>query len=159
MPISSFFDYPEGDSNEKDDTPPFLAHWGDEEWDALLAHVKMKTFKAGETVLAAGDMDPSLYLLGEGRLEVLGSGKGPGRRIALLDVGAVVGELVFLDGKPRSADVRAVTEGRMMGLSPDDFKLFSGKRPDLARDFLLDLGRILSLRLRETTALALAGRF
>ena len=84
MPISSFFDYPEGESVEKDDTPTFLAHWGDDEWDALLAHVKVKTFKAGEVVLAAGDKDPSLYLLGEGRLEVLGAGKGPGRRLALL---------------------------------------------------------------------------
>jgi CRP-like cAMP-binding protein len=65
--------------------------------------------------------------------------------------GTVVGEQTFLDGRPRSATIRALTDGALVRLSRESFDVLSAREPELARAILLDLGRILSLRLRRTT--------
>ena len=52
----------------------------------------------------------------------------------------------------------ALTEGELYGITPDAFEIRAVRHPDIARLALLDLGRILSLRLREMTTLALRGR-
>jgi CRP-like cAMP-binding protein len=50
--------------------------------------------------------------------------------------------------------VRALTDGELRSLTPEAFEVLAAREPDLARRVLLDLGRILSLRLRATSALA-----
>jgi CRP/FNR family cyclic AMP-dependent transcriptional regulator len=70
----------------------------------------------------------------------------------------VVGEQSFLDHQPRSTSIRALTEGEVFRLSREKFLVFSAREPALARDLLLDLGRIVSLRLRDTTRFLAQGR-
>lgn len=53
--------------------------------------------------------------------------------------------------------IRAVTDGEMLRLGFDSFEALAAREPILARDLLLDLGRILAVRLRQTTSLV-AGR-
>ena len=45
----------------------------------------------------------------------------------------------------------AVTDGELLCLTNDQFKQLSDREPVLARDLLFALGRVLSLRLRNTT--------
>ncbi|MCA1671302.1 MAG: cyclic nucleotide-binding domain-containing protein [Actinobacteria bacterium] len=75
-----------------------------------------------------------------------------------MGLGSVFGELSFFDGRPRSALVRAVTDGQLLRLSFDAFEVLSAKEPVLARSVLLDLGRILAARLRSTQAFMTTGR-
>ena len=65
--------------------------------------------------------------------------------------GSVIGEQSFFDGQPRSANVWAVTDGELLCLTGDQFRVLSDSEPVLARDLLFALGRVLSLRLRNTT--------
>ena len=67
--------------------------------------------------------------------------------------GAVFGEQAFMDGKPRSANVVAVTDGQVLVLTPEGFQQILETEPKVASQILFDLGRILSLRLRQTTFL------
>jgi CRP-like cAMP-binding protein len=59
-----------------------------------------------------------------------------------------LGEGAFLDGAPRAVSVQAMSEGEMLRLSYDGFEALSARNPALGREILMDLGRILSARLR-----------
>jgi CRP/FNR family transcriptional regulator, cyclic AMP receptor protein len=65
---------------------------------------------------------------------------------------AVLGELAFLDGEPRSATLQAVSDVEVARISPEAFRRLSDEQPTLALAILADLGRVLALRLRLATA-------
>ena len=62
---------------------------------------------------------------------------------------SVTGEMAFLDGRPRAATIRALTDGDLLRLSFEAFEALSARHPELGRAILLDLGRILAARLRQ----------
>ena len=133
-----------------------LPDWDDSHWDKLLAHTDRQFGNAGEVVIGSREADRTLYILIDGQLEVLSP---QGHSIASIDARSVIGEQLFLDGLPRSADVVAVTDVALSRLSLTAFDAFAAEEPELGRDFLFDLARILSLRLRDTTELALRFRW
>ena len=155
MAVPGFFDYATPDTPRPDrDELLFLAGRTDADWARLLAGTQTRRFRAGEVLVRAGELDPSLYILTEGRVEVVVLGRG-GRsehQLATFGPGSVVGELAFLDGRPRSAGNRALTDGAMLRLSREAFDQLAARDAELARAILLDLGRILALRLRLLTA-------
>ena len=152
----SFFDYP-GEPPAGRSTARLLADATDGEWAELLKHTRYQRFGPGDTVVAAGAEEQSLYLVLEGELEVLvPHGRRGYRRIASIDTGSVIGELSFFDGAARSALVRAVTPALLAELSPADFNTLAAANPSLARRLLFDLGRILALRLRAVQEASLA---
>ena len=59
-----------------------------------------------------------------------------------------MGELAFFDGSPRSATLDAVTDVQVVRIDADAFQRLSEAEPALAQQMLLDLARILALRLR-----------
>lgn len=154
--MKGFFDY-EG-TGEGSEPLDFLTAFGSDDWEALLAHTQTERFDAGHVVLPFGGRDRALYIIGEGMVEVVIGQPPRTMRIATCNEGDVFGEQVFLDGEERSAEVRALTAVRVIKLPFEAFEAFAAHYPDLARVFLLDLGRIISLRLRATNALVLARR-
>ena len=150
MSFSSFFNYPIKDSDDEPNDYIFLPDWSNDEWGKLLKHCQTQLFERDKVVIKAGEAENSLYILTFGTLEVLMEQRGQTRRLASIQSGSVVGEQSFLDGKPRSASIRAASECQLLRLSRDSFDIFAAREPSLARAFLFDLGRILSLRLRST---------
>jgi CRP/FNR family cyclic AMP-dependent transcriptional regulator len=150
MSFSSFFNYPIKDSDDEPSDYVFLPNWSNDEWGKLLKHSQTQLFEQGKLVIKAGEVENSLYILAFGTLEVLMEQRGQSRRLASIQSGSVVGEQSFLDGRPRSASIRAASECQVLRLSRESFDIFAAREPSLARAFLFDLGRILSLRLRST---------
>ena len=97
-------------------------------------------------MLPEGVADRALYLLADGRLEVV----RPGARSALatVEAPATLGEAEFLDCRPRTVALRAFGHGEIERLSWDAFEALSAREPQLARDILVDVGRVLAARLR-----------
>jgi CRP-like cAMP-binding protein len=62
----------------------------------------------------------------------------------------VFGEMAFFDGAPRSASVYALEQVEVLALHQDAFELLAAWRPRIALKLVMDLGRVLSLRLRQT---------
>ena len=155
MQSSSFFDYPEeAEGQPQEEELVFLPDWSDDDWDNLLAHTETRRFSAGDNLIEIGETDRSLFLVVEGNLEVLiPDSRGEQRQIATIDSGSVVGEQAFLDGFPRSATVRALSDGELLRLSIEAFEVFAAEEAEGARAVLFDLGRVLSIRLRHTNAL------
>ena len=153
MQFSSFFSYPAGEVAPPEDVLTFLPNRSDEDWALLLSYTETQLFQVGEVVINQGETDRGLYFLVEGRLEVLSlpARSRQWRHLADLGVGTVFGEQAFFDNRPRSALVRAVTDTTLLRLNPEDFEKLAGREPGLAQAILFDLGRILSLRLRQTS--------
>ena len=96
--------------------------------------------------MQAGEDDRALYLLTEGTLGV----RLPREETAFksIDAPAVLGELAFFDGRPRSATLDALTDVHVVRIDTDGFTQLSDDEPELAHAMLMDLARILALRLR-----------
>lgn len=138
MDTTGFFQYP-SESALPGGLPGFLDQSGEDDWATLLDHTDTRLFRPGEVVLAAGEPDRALYLLVDGWL------KAPSGVIHPI---TTVGEAAFLDGRPRAVTVRALTDGELLRLSYDAFEALAARDPGLGREILLDVGRILSARLR-----------
>lgn len=130
-----------------------LPEWARGNWQKLFAHTQPRKFKSSEVVIQRGVDDRSLEFVAAGTLEV-GITYVDGLSISALAKirgGSVIGEQSFFDGRPRSANVWAVTDGELLSLPIARFEKFAADEPLLARDLLFALGRILALRLRHTT--------
>jgi CRP-like cAMP-binding protein len=116
------------------------------DWAAVFSCAEVMNVPAGLAVMQAGEEDRALYLVTEGSLGVrLPRGESSFKSI---EAPAVVGELAFFDGRPRSATLEALTDVECARLDPAGFDRLAATEPDLARAMLLDLARVLALRLR-----------
>ena len=102
----------------------------------LLDYCETLRFRPGETVLAAGEDERALYVLADGRLD---TAVAP----------AVLGEAEFFSGLPRRTSATAETDGELLRMSFDAFEAMAAREPRLARELLVDLGRLMALRLRS----------
>ena len=120
------------------------------DWATVFAHAEVRRVAAGLALVQAGERDRALYLLTEGTVGVrLPRDEGAFKTI---DAPSVLGELAFFDGRPRSATLDAVTDVEVVRLDAAGFARLSAEAPELARAMLVDLGRILALRLRLASA-------
>jgi CRP/FNR family transcriptional regulator, cyclic AMP receptor protein len=121
------------------------------DWAKVFAVAERLDVTAGLAVLQAGERDRALYLITEGTLAV----RLPHAESAFktIEAPAVVGELAFFDGGPRSATLEALTDVEVARLDADAFERLSAGEPELARRMLLDLARILAGRLRRASDL------
>jgi CRP/FNR family cyclic AMP-dependent transcriptional regulator len=155
--MSAFFDYPTADGSPApaegtDDV--FLANATDQDWATLVRYTTRRHFETGDVVLDAGGTDSSLYLIVDGTLDVLvpqsGLFGGKQRLISTVGAGSVLGEMSFFDGGGRSAVVQATSPVNVAELSRSGFDALAAAEPRLSNQILLDLGRILASRLRES---------
>ncbi|MDE8347517.1 MAG: Crp/Fnr family transcriptional regulator [Acidocella sp.] len=135
------------------------------QWSGILAGIQMfsglgpnginklldcsheRRMQRGEFLMRAGAPADSMMVIMHGEVRVmLSSPSGQGQIINAMGAGAVFGEIGLFDGKPRTADVVAVTNGRLLTI--DGFALQSL----LARDpqFAMGVIRIICGRLRNT---------
>jgi CRP-like cAMP-binding protein len=138
---TGFFDYPtEPQPAVEHGLPTFLDGRDEQDWALLLDHAETMLFRPGEVVLTAGRLDRALYILVDGWL------RAPSGVIHPI---TTLGEAAFLDGAARTVTVEAMTDGELLRLSYEGFEALAARNPALGRDILLDLGRILSARLRQ----------
>lgn len=164
MDFAAFFAFP------GDDVPPepqadgalpaemiLLPEQTEDEWARLFRYTEQRRFRPGDALIQLGEVERAIYILAEGVVEVLvPDSAGAVRRVTTAEPGAVIGEISFFDSSPRSATVRALTEGEVRVLSFEAFEVFATHEPALARALLLDLGRIIAWRMRRNEAEARA---
>lgn len=116
------------------------------DWAKIFSFAQVREVSAGLALVQAGEADRALYLLIDGTLAV----RMPREETAFktIDAPSVVGELAFFDGAPRSATLDALTDVQVVRIDMDCFHQLSDAEPELAEAMLMDLARILALRLR-----------
>ena len=96
---------------------------------------------AGMILTRQGASGGLAYVIAWGRAEVLRSGK----RLATLGPGDVVGEMSLIDGKPRSATVKALTDLQVLEIDGRDLRRLMKRAPSVVRKLMESM----SERLRE----------
>ena len=147
----AYFNYEGGDNGESNaEQITVFDGLSEEEWQAVIRNAQSIPFSAGEVLLKEGEVDDAVYIVVSGKVEVISPGNfGRVKRIASIDEGSVYGEVAFFDARPRSASVRAVSDGQVLRLSRRGFEKISAWNPKLAQQFLFDLGSILAYRFRS----------
>lgn len=112
----------------------------------LTGEVSRKTFPRGTTIIAAGDVTESLYVIISGRLKVMMS-DDEGREVILSILGPneYFGEMGLIDDHTRSASVVALEACEVLSLSKRDFNRCLAENFEMA----MALMRGLVKRLRE----------
>jgi CRP-like cAMP-binding protein len=126
---------------------PFFKGLGPELIDQVGSHAIIRVVKAGTMIYAKGDPGDSLFAVITGTVQIsVASVEGKDTVFAQLGAGEIVGEIALLDGRPRSADVAAVTDCELMVINRRDFVPLMHDHPELAFQ-LID---ILCEKLRRT---------
>ena len=98
----------------------------DEEQIATLAKfAASRQFKAGETLLAAGEQELKLFVVKSGELEVRENSSGD--VVTVLGPRQFTGEVDLLVGRPSAVSVIAKTDCDTYEVSADALKKYSGK--------------------------------
>ena len=123
----------------------------------LEARLHSRRFAAGETVIRRGDDGDAMFFVESGRFTTSVSVDLGGRtrrwsRVATFTSGMCFGEISFLSGRPRVADVIADEPGDCLVLQRADFDLLRRQHPETAIQLLLILSDELGGRLARTSS-------
>ena len=121
------------------------------ETDALRRALRRKELDPGETLFREGEPGEHLYLLARGAVSITVGVPGRANRLVTFAPGSIFGEAAMLDGGARSATAVAVEDAVVYSLSRAGLERLASSHPALANKLLLNLGRHLSGRLRQTT--------
>src|SRR5438270_1915648 len=112
----------------------------------LTGLVSRKSFPRGASIIAAGDITESLYVVISGRMKVMMS-DDEGREVILAILGSneFFGEMGLIDDHPRSASVVALEACEVLSLSKRDFKKCLAENFEMAMTVMRGLVK----RLRE----------
>ncbi|HMK08309.1 MAG TPA: cyclic nucleotide-binding domain-containing protein [Anaerolineales bacterium] len=87
-----------------------------QELEAIAGLCRPRSFASGEIITTQGEQGDELYIVGQGFVEVtlVNPEGGEPRSVVQLGPGQLVGEMALLDRGPRSATVRALTDGALV---------------------------------------------
>ncbi len=102
------------------------------------AHVER--YRSGEKIFQEGESGTKMYVVKDGEVELSVHGKV----IAELGTGSILGEMVLIDKKPRSATARAKTRCELIPVDQEQFLTLVRQNPG----FSLEVMKVLAERLR-----------
>jgi CRP-like cAMP-binding protein len=105
--------------------------------------------KTGEYVFREGDLGTEMYIINEGKVEILNQVGDEEQILAVLEKGDFFGEMSVLEDLPRAASARALTDLRLLQINGSTFDHLLQGNPEIA----VRMMRKLSRRLRETDEL------
>jgi CRP/FNR family cyclic AMP-dependent transcriptional regulator len=130
---------------------PLFAKLSPQECSILALHCENKQVDAGQIVFSEGDFGDAMYIVKQGALNIFKKDLLGDVRIAEIRPGGLVGEMALVDGKPRSANVRASEATRLLSLSRASYGDLKKAHAQVATKFQDELLLLISSRLRQTT--------
>lgn len=104
----------------------------DEKLECLANECREVTIKIGETLFREGDQGESMFVVLSGEVYI----ESEDTVIALRGQGEYFGEMTLLEGKPRSATVKAVKECRLLEIFKGQFLAHFASNPETLMSFL-----------------------
>jgi CRP/FNR family transcriptional regulator, cyclic AMP receptor protein len=129
---------------------PLFESLDDEAAKKLCELLETLDCEAQKVLFRAGDAGDAMYLIERGKVRISVQATD-GRELTLTELGRgdFFGEMVLLDGQPRSANAAVAEEARLAVLSREDFLSFMRSNPNVALEMLTALAN----RLRHTDEL------
>ncbi|WP_019507100.1 cyclic nucleotide-binding domain-containing protein [Pleurocapsa sp. PCC 7319] len=108
--------------------------------------LEQRQVMAGETIYSEGSWGWHLYIIAEGRIQIVKEVDGEQQEIKQLSTGQYFGEIALFDEAPRWDGAIALEDSVLLGLEKKRFISLISQRPHI----ILEICRFLSKRLRET---------
>ncbi len=104
-----------------------------------------KTYQDAEVIIRQGDAGDSMFVIQEGRVEVVIEKDGRETRLRVAGEGELVGEMAIFEREVRSATVRALGQVRVLTVDKKNFLRRISEDPSLAFRIVQTMSR----RVRE----------
>jgi len=126
-----------------------------DELTAVLFLCEQREVDMGSELFHKGAPADGIWLLESGSVSILAGGDNDSAasRLATFGPGQFVGEMGYIDGKPRSATARADTPVRAMLLDKQALEALIEQRPKAVLKITSNIARELSLRVRNVSAM------
>ncbi|HEX6535520.1 MAG TPA: cyclic nucleotide-binding domain-containing protein [Gemmatimonadaceae bacterium] len=123
----------------------------DEELAKVAELAVEKSYAAGEHIFHEGEPGNRLFVIVAGQVRISRQIPGAGEEaLAVLDPGAMFGEMSVFDRSERSTDAIAHVATRLITIARPEFEMLLDFDRDLAQKVLWAVVRMLSARLRAT---------
>jgi len=130
-------------------THPIFCGLKEDDIRQVEASLVRRNYSGGQTLFHMGDEGGNMYIIHRGRVKVtIPSSRGEEVILTILGPGEIIGELSFIDGKPRSATVQTIEDTEVYTLRRKDFLNLMRDRFEVVQHVL----EILAQRLRSTDA-------
>ncbi|GIF51847.1 CRP-like cAMP-binding protein [Asanoa ferruginea] len=134
----------------------FVARLSRPEYNTLIGLGRREDFRDGAFLVRQGDRGRDVFVLINGRVQILFAGlEGRESRLAIRGRGDLVGEMAFMDQRPRSASGRALGTVATLRLTSEAFSRFFENHPTAYRS----LAQTLTDRLRAAENRQLEGGY
>jgi hypothetical protein len=122
----------------------------------LAAQLRARIYPPGKAIVIADEDGDHLFIVRDGSIDVMFDSALPERpglqRVTTLKPGQIAGELSMLDGRRRSANLFAGSEGAsVLTLRRDRLQAICNDDPAIGSRILWNIATALALRLRLTT--------
>ena len=112
----------------------FLDNLDDRE--VFRSYCDLRLFESGDMLCHEGELSDAVYFVDSGSFDVIKpSNSKPGRRLAKISVGAMVGEMALYTGKARTASIQATVSSSAYILSKLALARMRGEHPGLVTRF------------------------
>jgi len=133
-------------------TGELVSYLDDEEYERLLAATEVAEAGAGDFLLHKGSPSRSILLVEDGEIEITDESMGDAVVLGRVGAGGVVGEVGFVDGAPRTHNVRAGTACRVRRLTRDALLALAQADPPLFTKVAIGLAELMARRFRTVLA-------
>lgn len=117
-----------------------------------IVHIVEKAkYGPGETIFREGSPGDAWYALYRGEVDVLKELEAGEYKIRTLGAGACFGEIAVLDGSPRTATIRAVTDTTVLRIPQDKFQALVADEHLVAYKLIKHMAFVLAEKQRENT--------
>ncbi len=124
-----------------------------EELQTVAAICVERTYHSGDTITEQGKHGDELFIINQGFVEVIRSGKPPDsspRAVVNLGRGQIFGEIALVDHGPRSATIRAVSEKLIVQVvNRDQFEQLCEKNHHLGYIVMRNIAADLAFKMRH----------
>ncbi|MEN8209427.1 MAG: cyclic nucleotide-binding domain-containing protein [Candidatus Fermentibacteria bacterium] len=115
----------------------------------MLPFYEMVELSGGDAMMFQGELTTDFFIIKSGKLEVIEGSGGKAVSLDILGAGDVFGEMSFFDGGGRSATVRSSGKSVLYRLTREHLADMAGTEPQLAMEYLIILGKLISGKLRR----------
>jgi SulP family sulfate permease len=118
-----------------------------------MAQMTTLTLAQGQVLIRAADQSGDVFIVASGRLSVHLPMASRSMRVRVLGPGAIVGEIAYMTGQPRNADVIADAATTVLCLPAAAIRRIEAEDRDLAALMMSIFSRSLAAKLEQTNGL------
>lgn len=118
----------------------------------VLKYLTLKRYAAGDVIWEEGEEDVSLALILSGRVSLMKETEIAGKQVVVgvFSPVTLVGEIEFVDDRPRPMTARAMTDAEVVLLPRKNFSALANEAPKVGERVTRGLLQLLATRLRTS---------